>query len=70
MKVLIACLLGLWRLFVDDGPLAAGLVLWIVVAAVLVPELGLAAIGGPVLFCGAAVVMIASVLQAARRRRS
>ena len=68
MKLLIASLRELWRLFVDDGLLAVGLVLWVAVAAALVPGLGLGGFGGPILFGGAALVMVASVLRAGRRR--
>jgi len=58
----------LWGLFVDDGLLAIGLILWIVAAALLVPLLGLTGIGGPILFAGAALVLVASLVKATRRR--
>lgn len=58
----------LWGLFVDDGLLAIGLILWVVLAALLLPRLGLSAEGGPILFAGAAGVLVASLLRAARRR--
>jgi hypothetical protein len=38
------------------------------VAALLVPLFGLTRIGGPVLFCGAALVLVASLARAARNR--
>jgi len=61
---LVRTILGeLWGLFVDDGLLALGLVLWVVLAAVLVPILGLEMAGGPVLFLGAAGVFTVSLLR-------
>jgi hypothetical protein len=67
MRAVAGILRELWGLFVDDGLLAIGLVLWIAVAAVLVPALGLEAMGGPILFLGAASVLVASLVRAARR---
>ena len=63
MSLLRTILAELWGLFVDDGLLALGLVLWVAAAALLVPILGLESAGGPVLFLGAALVFIASVLR-------
>ena len=63
MTVLRTILAELWGLFVDDGLLALGLVLWVALAAILVPILGLDAAGGPVLFLGSALVFTASVLR-------
>jgi hypothetical protein len=63
MSVVRAILAELWGLFVDDGLLALGLALWIAAAAVLVPALGLRAFGGPVLFAGAALILVASLLR-------
>jgi hypothetical protein len=63
MSLVRTILAELWGLFVDDGLLALGLVLWVVLAAVLVPILGLETIGGPVLFLGAAGVFIACLLR-------
>jgi hypothetical protein len=68
MNVLRAILAELWGLFVDDGLLAIGLVLWVAVAALLVPAFGLRAIGGPLLFLGAAAVLVASLLKAGGKR--
>ena len=66
MRVLLGILRELWGLFVDDGLLAIGLILWVAVAALLVPAFGLSAIGGPILFLGAALVLVASLVKAAR----
>lgn len=63
MSVLRTILTELWGLFVDDGLLALGLVLWVALAAILMPILGLEWVGGPALFLGAALVFTASVLR-------
>ncbi len=63
MTLLRTILAELWGLFVDDGLLALGLVLWVGLAAILVPVLGLETIGGPMLFLGAALVFAAAVLR-------
>jgi hypothetical protein len=68
MSVLGSILRELWGLFVDDGLLAIGLILWVALAALLLPRLGLTAEGGPILFAGAACVLVASLLRAAKRR--
>jgi hypothetical protein len=57
----------IWGLFVEDGLLAIGLVLWVAAAALLVPLLGLGGFGGPILFAGAVLVLGASLARAARR---
>jgi hypothetical protein len=57
----------LWDLFVDDGFLAAGLLVWIGLAAFLIPAFGLRAGGGPILFVGAAGLLAGSVVRATRR---
>ena len=63
MNLLRTILAELWGLFVDDGLLALGLVLWVALAAALVPLFGLESAGGPVLFLGAAAVFTASLLR-------
>jgi hypothetical protein len=66
---LVPRILGiLWHLFVDDGFLAAGLLVWIGLAALLIPALGWREGGGPTLFVGAAGLLAGSVARAARRR--
>lgn len=63
MSLLRTILAELWGLFVDDGLLALGLVLWVALAAILMPILGLEWVGGPALSLGAALVFTASVLR-------
>jgi predicted membrane metal-binding protein len=58
---------ALWGLFIDDGLLAFGLIAWIALAALLVPRLGLTEIGGPILFAGAVLVLLGSLLRVRRR---
>ena len=68
MSVLRSILAELWGLFVDDGLLAIGLVLWVAAAALVVPALGLREIGGPLLFLGAAAVLVASLMRGGGKR--
>jgi hypothetical protein len=58
----------LWGLFVDDGSLAIGLVVWCGLAALVLPRVGLAAgWDGPVLYLGCAVVLVENAWRSARR---
>lgn len=69
MQTVRAALLELWRLFVDDGSLAAVLVVWIGVVAVVHPFLPLSAEGKSVLlFVGFAGALIENVMRTGRRR--
>jgi hypothetical protein len=57
-------------LFVDDGSYAAAILVWVGLAVVALPRLGLGARwDGPVLFAGLAAILIQSVLRFARRSR-
>jgi hypothetical protein len=66
-RTLLEWLRALWGLFIDDGLLAVGLIAWIALAALLVPLLGLADSGGPILFAGAALVLVGCLLTTRRR---
>jgi predicted membrane metal-binding protein len=63
-RILAESLRALWGLFIDDGLLAVGLIAWIALAALLVPLYGLTDIGGPILFAGAALVLVGCLLKA------
>ncbi len=70
MRTLRAVLGELAGLFVDDGMLALGLMLWcavIGIGASLRPEF--ARLGALLLFAGCAVILLANVTTAARRVR-
>jgi len=55
-------------LFVDDGSLAAAVLLWIGATWLLLPRLGLpAAAKPPVLFIGLALILAESVLRRSRQ---
>lgn len=60
----------LWGLFVDDGNLALGLVIWVAVCAAALPVLPIADVAAaPVLFLGSLAILIVNVLRTARRKR-
>jgi hypothetical protein len=56
-----------WGLFVDDGALAAALVLWGVAGGLVLPGLS-PAWAAPLLFLGFLAILLVNVLLAARRR--
>ena len=59
-----------WGLFVDDGSLAAAIVLWLAVVLVGARRIGWGVRwGGVALFCGLALVLVENVLRYARRSR-
>ncbi len=60
----------IWGLFVDDGRFAAAIVLWLLVSGLALPHIGLPARwGGPVLFAGLALLLVASAARYARKSR-
>lgn len=63
MKAVFKELLGL---FVDDASLAIGLLIWVAIAGYLLPRLALGVWSGPMLFLGAAIVLVASLRKIAR----
>jgi hypothetical protein len=54
-------------LFVDDGSYAGAIVVWVALAVLALPRLGLGAWDGPVLVAGLAAILIESVLRFAGR---
>ena len=67
MRWLTSIAREVWGLFVDDGSFAAAIVVWLALAVVVLPRV-VARWAGPVWFAGLAVILIESVLRAARRR--
>jgi len=64
-----AILKELWGLFVDDGSLALALVGWVAICAFGLPRLPIPVLWhGPLLFAGCVVVLVLTVLRAARGR--
>lgn len=58
-----------WGLFVDDGLFAGAVILWIVLAAGILPRLGLpGAVVGLLLFAGLAGILVLGARRGARRR--
>jgi len=58
-----------WGLFVDDGSFAAAIVVWLPLAVLVLPRVGVSTrAAGPALFAGLAAILIESVLRASHRR--
>jgi len=67
MHALKKVLVGILRLFVDDGVFAGAIVLWLAFACGVLPGLeGARTWGAGVLFSGLAVILISSALRRAR----
>ena len=54
-------------LFVDDGRFALAIVFWLIIAALVLPHLGLPGWSGVILFAGLALILILSAHSAKRR---
>jgi hypothetical protein len=71
MKVIWTALTEVWGLFVDDGLLALGLVIWCAVTRLALPAIAAPQlIRAPLLFVGCLLILIADVLITARRHRT
>ena len=71
MKVILTALAEVWGLFVDDGLLALGLVIWCAMARWALPAIAAPQpIRAPLLFVGCLLILIVDVLITARRRRA
>jgi hypothetical protein len=59
----------MWGLFVDNGSFAAAIVVWLALAVLVLPRVGVSPrAAGPALFAGLAAILIESVLRASHRR--
>ncbi len=55
-------------LFIDDGSLAVGIIVWVAVAGFLFPRLPRSEQwGAPLLFVGLALILVESILRRARK---
>jgi hypothetical protein len=71
MNLILTALTEVWGLFVDDGLLALGLVIWCAVTRWALPAIAAPqAIRAPLLFVGCLLILIVDVLITARRRRT
>ena len=68
MQVIKTTLQEVYGLFVEDGSYALSIIVWLLVAGLLLPRLAVLGIWrGPVLFAGLLVILIESVVRAARK---
>jgi hypothetical protein len=61
LKLLRRCLRELWTLFVDDGVVAASVVIWITVACLALQRIPVGTWSGPILFAGLAAIVAVSL---------
>lgn len=67
MRGLKLILTEVYGLFVEDGALAVAVLAWVAVVSLALPRLDVARVwGGPILFAGLAVILIAGALRGAR----
>jgi hypothetical protein len=66
MKVLVAMVRECVSLFVDDGSLAATMIVWIVLSGLLFGLLPVNSWKGPILFIGLALILIENVVRSAK----
>ena len=70
MNLLTRVIRELWGLFVDDGVLAAALVVWCALVRWLLPAVGAPTpVRAPILLMGCVLVLLSDVVMAAHRVR-
>lgn len=68
MNVIITALQEVYGLFVEDGSYAVGILVWVLVAAFVLPHLpALGLWRGPLLFAGMLFLLVENVLRTARK---
>ncbi len=71
MRRLVEILREIVGLFIDDGSLAIGILLWVAIVALALPALGVPEVWRAILlFAGCVVILIENVARSARRSRS
>jgi hypothetical protein len=65
MRALTTIFQELVSLFVDDGTLAATILIWIAFYGLMLPLLPLGSWQGPILFIGLALILVENALRAA-----
>lgn len=68
MRVLITAIRQIVGLFIDDGSLAAVTLVWIALCGVTLSKLVPAALQGPTLFVGLALILLESAIRGAKHR--
>jgi len=71
MKALLTALQEVYGLFVEDGSLAIGILLWILLAALLFPRLPESAAPwrAPLFFIGILLLLLENVWRSARQKK-
>ena len=70
MKVITTALTELWGLFVEDGSLAVGILVWLLIAGLVLNRLPLSETArAGVLFAGLCLLLVENVLRGARRHQ-
>lgn len=71
MSRLVAIFHEIFGLFIDDGSLAIGILVWIAIVALALPALGAPEVWRAILlFAGCVIILIENVARSARRSRS
>ncbi len=68
MKALMTAVTEIFGLFVEDGSLAIGILVWVAVAAFVFPQIsGSEAWRSPVLFAGLVALLVENIWRSARK---
>lgn len=68
MKTLLTIIEELWGLFVDDGTLAVGIILWLLLVALVLPLTGIPPqFEGAILLAGLVLGLMENIWRAARK---
>ena len=69
MRTFLTIIEDLWGLFVDDGTLAVGIVLWLLLVALVLPRTGISAqFDGAILVAGLILGLMENIWRAARKK--
>ena len=69
MRTFLTIIEDLWGLFVDDGTLAVGIVLWLLLVALVLPRTGIPAqFDGAILLAGLLLGLMENIWRAAGKK--
>ena len=67
--MLLTIIKELWGLFVDDGTLAVGIILWLLLVALVLPLIGIPSqFDGTILLAGLILGLMENIWRAARKK--